>query len=68
MIKQILFQKEFVCALPSDLKSFDNVLHVVNLNLIKDSNQKQNIIDKMLKKVEDKGNNIVRRRKFVYIH
>ena len=57
MGKKIPPQKEEFCGLPGGPKSPDNVLHVVNLGLIRDSNQKQNMIDSVLKGAEDKGGN-----------
>ena len=57
MGKKIPPQKEEFCGLPGGPKSPDNVLHVVNLDLIKDSNQKQNMIDRVLKEAEDKSGN-----------
>jgi len=57
MGKKIPPQKEDFCGLPSGPKSPENVLHVVNLDLIRDSNQKQNMIDSVLKGAEDKGSN-----------
>ena len=52
-------QKEEFCGLTSGPKSPENVLHVVNLDLIRDSNQKQNMIDSVLKGAEDKSGNAV---------
>lgn len=57
MGKKIPSQKEEFCGLPGGPKSPDNVLHVVNLDLIRDSNQKQNMIDRVLKGAEDKSGN-----------
>ena len=59
MGKKIPPQKEEFCGLPGGPKSPDNVLHVVNLDLIRDSNQKQNMIDRVLKGAEDKSDNTV---------
>ena len=59
MGKKIPPQKEEFCGLPGGPKSPDNVLHVVNLGLIRDSNQKQNMIDRVLKGAEEKSDNIV---------
>lgn len=50
-------QKEKFCGLPGGPKSPDNVLHVVNLDLIRDSNQKQNMIDSVLKGAKKKSHN-----------
>ena len=49
--------KEEFCGLPGGPKSPENVLHVVNLDLIRDSHQKQNMIDSVLKGAEDKSDN-----------
>lgn len=57
MGKKIPPQKEEFCGLPGGPKSPENVLHVVNLDLIRDSNQKQNMIDSVLKGAEDKSDN-----------
>ena len=57
MGKKIPPQKDEFCVLPSGPKSPDNVLHVVNLDLIKDSNQKQNMIDRVLKRAEEESGN-----------
>lgn len=57
MGKKIPPQKEKFCGLPGGPKSPENVLHVVNLDLIRDSNQKQNMIDSVLKGAEDKSDN-----------
>ena len=46
-------QKEKFCGLPGGPKNPNNVLHVVNLGLIRDSNQKQNMIDRVLKGAEE---------------
>ena len=59
MGKKIPPQKEEFCGLPGGPKSPDNVLHVVNLDLIRDSNQKQNMIDRVLKGVENNSGNTV---------
>lgn len=59
MGKKIPSQKEEFCSLPVGPKSSDNKLHVVNLNLIRDSNQKQNMLDRVLKGAEEKIDNIV---------
>ena len=59
MGKKIPPQKEEFCGLPGGPKSPDNVLHVVNLGLIRDSNQKQNMIDRVLKGAEEKSDNTV---------
>ena len=59
MGKKIPPQKEEFCGLPGGPKSPDNVLHVVNLSLIRDSNQKQNMIDRVLKGAEQKSDNTV---------
>jgi hypothetical protein len=59
MGKKITPQKEQFCGLLDGPKSPENVLHVVNLDLIRDSNQKQNMIDSVLKGAEDKGDNTV---------
>jgi hypothetical protein len=59
MGKKIPPQKEEFCGLPGGPKTPDNVLHVVNLDLIKDSNQKQNMIDRVLKGAEEKSDNTV---------
>lgn len=59
MGKKIPPQKEEFCGLPGGPKTPDNVLHVVNLDLIKDSNQKQNMIDRVLKGAEEKSENTV---------
>jgi len=59
MGKKIPPQKEEFCGLPGGPKSPENVLHVVNLDLIRDSNQKQNMIDSVLKGAEDKSDNTV---------
>ena len=53
--KKIPPQKKEFCGLPSGPKSPENVLHVVNLDLIRDSNQKQNMFDSVLKGAEDEG-------------
>ena len=55
MGKKIPPQKEEFCGLPGGPKSPENLLHVVNLDLIRDSNQKQNMIDSVLKVAEDKS-------------
>jgi len=57
MGKKISPQKEEFCGLPGGPKSPENVLHVVNLDLIRDSNQKQNMIDSVLKGAEDNSDN-----------
>lgn len=57
MGKKIPPQKEEFCGLPGGPKSPENVLHVVNLDLIRDFNQKQNMIDSVLKGAEDKSDN-----------
>lgn len=57
MGKKIPTQKETFCGLPRGPKSPDEVLHVVNLDLIRDSNQKQTMIDRVLQGAEDKSNN-----------
>jgi len=59
MGKKIPPQKEEFCGLPGGPKSPDNVLHMVNLDLIRDSNQKQNMIDRVLKGAEDNNGNTV---------
>ena len=59
MGKKIPPRKEEFCGLPSGPKTPDNVLHVVNLDLIRDSNQKQNMIDRVLKEAEEKSDNTV---------
>jgi len=59
MGKKIPPQKEEFCGLPGGPKIPDNVLHVVNLDLIRDSNQKQNMIDRVLKGAEEKSDNTV---------
>lgn len=59
MGKKIPPQKEQFCDLPNGPKSPENVLHVVNLDLIRDSQQKQNMIDSVLKGAEDKSNKTV---------
>ena len=59
MGKKITTQKEEFCGLPHGPKSSENVLHVVNLDLIRDSNQKQNMIDSVLKGAGDKSDNTV---------
>jgi len=55
MGKKIPIQKEQFCGLTDGPKSPENVLHVVNLDLIRNSNQKQNMMDSVLKGAEDKG-------------
>lgn len=55
MGKKIPTQKEEFCGLTGGPKSPENVLHVVNLDLIRNSNQKQNMIDIVLKAAEDKS-------------
>ena len=57
MGKKIPSQKEEFCGLTGSPKSPENVLHVVNLDLIRDSNQKQNMIDSVLKGAENKSDN-----------
>lgn len=57
--KKIARQKEEFCGLPVGPKSSDNLSHVVNLGLIRNSNQKQNIIDRVLKEAEEKSDNTV---------
>lgn len=59
MGKKIPPQKKQFCGLPNGPKSPENVLHVVNLDLIKDSQQKQNMIDSVLKGAEEKSNKTV---------
>ena len=48
-------QKEEFCGLPRGPETPENVLHVVNLDLIRDSNQKQRMINSVLNGAEDKG-------------
>lgn len=59
MGKKIPSQKETFCGLPGGPKTPDNVLHVVNLDLIKDSNRKPNMIDGVLKGAEEESANTV---------
>ena len=59
MGKKIPPQKEEFCGLLGGPKSPDNVLHAVNLDLIRDFNQKQNMIDRVLKGAEDNSGNTV---------
>ncbi len=49
MVRKITLQKERFCGLADGPINPENVLHVVNLDLIRDSNQKQNMIDSVLK-------------------
>ena len=55
MGKKTTAQKEEFCGLPGGPETPENVLHMVNLDLIRDSNQKQNIINSVLNGAEDKG-------------
>lgn len=48
-------QKTEFCGIEGGPESPNNVLHVVNLDLIRDSDQKQAMMDKVLKGVEDLG-------------
>jgi len=56
MGKKIPAQKKEFCGLPDGPETPKNVLHVVNLDLIRDSNQKSVMITGVLNGAEDKGN------------
>lgn len=55
MVKKVYSQNDKFCGLPVDLESRDHVLHVINLDLIRDSSKNQNMIDKVLKIAKDKN-------------
>ena len=59
MGKKISPQKEKFCGLLGGPKSPENILHVGNLDLLIDSNQKQNMINSVLKRADDKSDNNV---------
>lgn len=59
MGKKIPRQKKGFCNAPSGPKSPDNVLHVVNLDLIRDSDMKQKMMKLVLKGAKDTGSSTV---------
>ena len=62
MGREIPREKERFCNEPTGPKSADNVLHVVNLGFIQDSNQKKSIIVTLLKGACKRGYDVVQKQ------
>lgn len=57
LIRKINDQKKRFCGIPEGPKSPNDVFYIINLDLIKDSNQKKSMIDCVLKGAEEDNEN-----------